>query len=61
MNLHCDRCKETHPVVIKMGGLICSSCRIILKYPHEDEYRTARAEAKAKADAESSRKDTKET
>lgn len=58
MKLYCDRCKAEHQVVIKMGGLICECCRIILKYPHEDEYRIAREEAKAKASQKESNNET---
>jgi hypothetical protein len=35
---------------IKMGGLICAKCRIILKWPHEPEYREMFKKQKEKSD-----------
>lgn len=39
MKLRCDDCNLTRRPILKMGGLLCSSCRVILKYPGTPEYK----------------------
>lgn len=41
MKLKCHKCNHEGEVIIKMGGLICRNCRVILVYPGEKEYTQA--------------------
>jgi hypothetical protein len=42
MKLHkCEKCNIEHKIsdlILKMGGLICPQCRVILVFPHEKEF-----------------------
>lgn len=40
MTLQCDKCDHLGEPIVKMGGLICARCRVILKFPNDPEYRT---------------------
>lgn len=39
MRLKCHQCNRTTKPILKMGGLICANCRVILKYPSDPEWR----------------------
>lgn len=41
-------CKHIGRPFIKMGGLICRECRIILKYPNSSEYKAYLKEMREK-------------
>jgi hypothetical protein len=34
MTHKCDKCGNTTELELKMGGLICADCRVILFFPH---------------------------
>ena len=34
----CIKCEKKTKLIIKLGGLICANCRIILFYPDDKEY-----------------------
>jgi ribosomal protein L37AE/L43A len=35
---YCSKCDINMVPILKMGGLICSKCRIIIFYPYSVEY-----------------------
>lgn len=48
MMITCQECKHKGKPVIKMGGLVCSKCRVIIKYPTDPEYKEALLKAREK-------------
>lgn len=41
MTLKCKSCGHKGKPILKLGGLICSECRIILKTPDTKEWQAA--------------------
>lgn len=41
MIITCPRCKHVGPAVIKMGGLLCASCRVIVHDNASKDWRKA--------------------
>lgn len=41
MKIPCRNCQYTGTPEMKLGGLICGRCRIILYYPNSTEYNLA--------------------
>lgn len=39
MKLRCHKCGHIDTPTLKMGGLICPRCRVIIKYPGSTEYK----------------------
>ena len=46
----CQRCKALNNVRIKMGGLVCNKCNIIVAYPGSKEYSSKLREQMERAD-----------
>ena len=38
----CPKCKHIGMYIIKLGGLICEKCRVILFTPETEEYKNTR-------------------
>jgi hypothetical protein len=37
MKYYCTKCEKPQSLIIKMGGLICSKCRVILYFPYDKD------------------------
>lgn len=50
----CTQCDHLGPPILKMGGLICEECRVILYYPGTPEYKLVRQELKEREEKDES-------
>lgn len=52
----CERCDKKVRTIVKMGGLLCARCRVILKDTVSPEYKEALAELRKKIGAADEKK-----